>query len=194
MQKYGLVFLVLTIFVAGGLAACDTLVTEATDAADAGDLTGSVQAYEDAGACYRTAGDGSQCAVQYSTAAVTRETIGDLREAADDYSAAAACVQAITYQALSCGQYAYKAALLYDQIGAHNDSLIHFDKSIDCYARSSSPNDLWQAYLDRCGKAGTKPLAARTFFNYVNTLVQKGLLACERARVKGKLRLFRTTG
>lgn len=54
--------------------------------------------------------------------------------------------------------------------------------------------DLWQEYLDRCSKAERKPLAPRTFSNYANALVQKGLLACEQARVKGKVRLFKVAG
>jgi Cdc6-like AAA superfamily ATPase len=55
-------------------------------------------------------------------------------------------------------------------------------------------NDLWQEYLRQCNESGRKPLAARTFSNYANALVQKGLLACEQARVKGKVRLFKVAG
>jgi len=55
-------------------------------------------------------------------------------------------------------------------------------------------NDLWQEYLHQCSESGRKPLAARTFSNYANTLVHKGLLVCEQARVKGKVRLFKVAG
>ena len=51
--------------------------------------------------------------------------------------------------------------------------------------------DLWREYLRRCAEAGRKPLAARTFSNYANRLVQAGLMAAEQARTKGKVRLFR---
>ena len=51
--------------------------------------------------------------------------------------------------------------------------------------------DLWQEYLRRCAETGRKPLAARTFSNYANRLVQSGLIAVEQARTKGKVRLFR---
>lgn len=53
--------------------------------------------------------------------------------------------------------------------------------------------DLWNEYLRRCGRLERKPLASRTFSNYTNRLVEVGLLASERARVKGKVRLFRMT-
>ena len=51
--------------------------------------------------------------------------------------------------------------------------------------------DLRQEYLRRCETIGRKPIASRTFSKYVNTLVQKGLVASEQARVKGKVRLFK---
>jgi Cdc6-like AAA superfamily ATPase len=51
--------------------------------------------------------------------------------------------------------------------------------------------NLWEEYLCRCRQLKRKPLAPRTFSNYANRLVEVGLLASERARVKGKVRLFR---
>ena len=50
---------------------------------------------------------------------------------------------------------------------------------------------LWETYLDRCSQANRKPIAPRTFSAYVNQLVRLGLLTCERARVKGNVRLLR---
>ena len=35
------------------------------------------------------------------------------------------------------------------------------------------------------------PVASRTFSDYSNMLVHAGLIACERARMKGKVRLFK---
>lgn len=52
--------------------------------------------------------------------------------------------------------------------------------------------DLWQEYLQYCEQVKRKPLAARTFSDYVNSLAQAGLITSERARVKGKVRLFKT--
>ena len=51
--------------------------------------------------------------------------------------------------------------------------------------------ELWQAYLQECEKVKRKPLAPRTFSDYVNRLAQTGLITSERARIKGKVRLFR---
>ena len=53
--------------------------------------------------------------------------------------------------------------------------------------------DLWQEYLQHCEQIKRKPLASRTFSDYVNRLAQVGLIISERARVKGKVRLFKTT-
>jgi len=50
--------------------------------------------------------------------------------------------------------------------------------------------ELWQKYLQRCDRIKRKPLASRTFSDYCNTLVHTGLIAAERARVKGKVRLL----
>jgi len=54
--------------------------------------------------------------------------------------------------------------------------------------------DLWEAYLHNCSKRGRKPLASRTFSEYCSRMVQTGLIASERARVRGKVRLFRHSG
>ncbi|MCX5637311.1 MAG: AAA family ATPase [Planctomycetota bacterium] len=53
--------------------------------------------------------------------------------------------------------------------------------------------DLWVEYLQHCVQAKRKPLASRTFSDYVNRLAQVGLIISERARVKGKVRLFKIT-
>jgi hypothetical protein len=51
--------------------------------------------------------------------------------------------------------------------------------------------ELWEAYLQWCSKTDRKPIAPRTFSEYVNQLVRLGPLACERARIKGNVRLLR---
>jgi cell division control protein 6 len=51
--------------------------------------------------------------------------------------------------------------------------------------------DLWEEYLQRCSQLRRKPLAPRTFSDYANRLVQAGLMTSERARVRGKVRLFK---
>ncbi|UCG49541.1 MAG: hypothetical protein JSU94_07125, partial [Phycisphaerales bacterium] len=51
--------------------------------------------------------------------------------------------------------------------------------------------DLWQDYVDRCTFTSRSPLSSRSFSDYANRLVQAGLVTSERARVKGKVRLFK---
>ena len=51
--------------------------------------------------------------------------------------------------------------------------------------------DLWQEYLQRCERLRRRPLAWRTFSDYCNRLVQTGLITYERARVRGRVRLFK---
>ncbi len=54
--------------------------------------------------------------------------------------------------------------------------------------------NLWQRYLLRCDERRRKPLALRTFSEYANRLVQTGLITAERARIKGRVRLFKVAG
>jgi Cdc6-like AAA superfamily ATPase len=51
--------------------------------------------------------------------------------------------------------------------------------------------ELWQMYLQHCEGVKRKTLAPGTFSDYANRLAQAGLITSERARVKGKVRLFK---
>ena len=51
--------------------------------------------------------------------------------------------------------------------------------------------DLWQAYLQDCSGFNRKPIAVRTFSSYITQLTRLCLLTCERARVKGNVRLLK---
>jgi len=51
--------------------------------------------------------------------------------------------------------------------------------------------ELRKIYLKQCKERSRKPIAVRTFSKYVNRLAHSGLIACERARLKGKVRLFK---
>jgi orc1/cdc6 family replication initiation protein len=53
--------------------------------------------------------------------------------------------------------------------------------------------DLWKKYSRRCSRIRRKPLASRTFSDYANRLIRAGLISSERARVRGKVRLFEIT-
>ncbi len=52
-------------------------------------------------------------------------------------------------------------------------------------------NQLWEAYLSEARKRKVKPIASRTYSEYVNKLRDLGLIKAERARVRGKVRVFR---
>jgi len=54
--------------------------------------------------------------------------------------------------------------------------------------------DLWEEYLQHCSRLRRKPLASRTFSDYANRLIQASLITSERARVRGKVRLFKVVG
>ncbi len=50
---------------------------------------------------------------------------------------------------------------------------------------------LWKDYRQHCKETARRPVATRTFSAYINQMVQRGLLTCERARVKGNVRLLK---
>jgi cell division control protein 6 len=50
---------------------------------------------------------------------------------------------------------------------------------------------LWELYLQRCSEKDLKPIAPRTYTLYVNRLRDLGLVEAERAKVRGKVRVFR---
>lgn len=49
-------------------------------------------------------------------------------------------------------------------------------------------NELWKLYLEKCKANDTKPIATRTFPEYVNELRDMGLVTVKRAPVRGKVR------
>ena len=51
--------------------------------------------------------------------------------------------------------------------------------------------DLWNLYLDICSKKNIRPIAPRTYSMYINRLRDLGLIVAERAKVRGKVRIFR---
>lgn len=53
---------------------------------------------------------------------------------------------------------------------------------------------LWDKYREKCMNLKRKPIALRTFSEYMNRLDQAKLITTERARVKGKVRLFKVVG
>ncbi len=52
-------------------------------------------------------------------------------------------------------------------------------------------NQLWEEYLSEARSREIPPIASRTYSEYVNKLRDLGLIKTERARVRGKVRIFR---
>jgi len=50
--------------------------------------------------------------------------------------------------------------------------------------------ELWDEYLQHCNQLDRKPLSSRSFSDYCNRLTRSGLVTSERARMKGKVRMF----
>lgn len=50
---------------------------------------------------------------------------------------------------------------------------------------------LWGDYISEARRKGVKPIALRTYSEYVNKLRDLGLIKADRARVRGKVRVFR---
>ena len=50
---------------------------------------------------------------------------------------------------------------------------------------------LWRLYLTRCKAKRIKPIAVRTFSNYMNRLIREGLIATNRAPLRGRVRIFK---
>jgi cell division control protein 6 len=66
--------------------------------------------------------------------------------------------------------------LLYDLIKKH---------------RTIMSGKLWSDYIKECETRNIKPIARRTFSHYMEKLKEMNLIQVERARVKGRIHLFR---
>ncbi|MEW6664121.1 MAG: AAA family ATPase [Thermodesulfobacteriota bacterium] len=49
-------------------------------------------------------------------------------------------------------------------------------------------NELWDCYLEKCGQDDKKPIATRTYPDYINELRDMGLVSVKRAPVRGRVR------
>jgi len=59
---------------------------------------------------------------------------------------------------------------------------------------SLTSGELYARYRRECEKTSRSPIAARTFSNYVNRLADAHLITAERARLRGRTKLFRILG
>jgi len=51
--------------------------------------------------------------------------------------------------------------------------------------------ELWNLYQKVCSEKELKPIAPRTYSMYINQLIDLGLIEAERAKIRGKVRIFR---
>ena len=51
--------------------------------------------------------------------------------------------------------------------------------------------ELWRLYLRKCKEKGLRPIAVRTFSDYMNRLIREGLVTGKRAQIRGKVRIFK---
>ena len=51
--------------------------------------------------------------------------------------------------------------------------------------------ELWRLYLRRCKSKRIKPIAVRSFSNYMNRLIREGLITTSRALLRGRVRIFK---
>jgi Cdc6-like AAA superfamily ATPase len=52
--------------------------------------------------------------------------------------------------------------------------------------------ELWKLYLSECKRLKKQPIAVRTFSEYMNRLIEIGLVQWDRALVRGKVRVFKS--
>lgn len=69
----------------------------------------------------------------------------------------------------------------------HHQLLYHLIKE----SREMISTDLWKKYLQKCKENNLVPVAKRTFDHYLSQMVRLGLIECKRARVRGRVHLFR---
>jgi cell division control protein 6 len=82
-----------------------------------------------------------------------------------------------------------KMTYLLNKLTAHQRLLYDLVKE----KKTINSGDLWKAYLERCAKLGMQPIALRTFSEYMNKLIELGLVQWDRALVRGKVRVFKVS-
>jgi len=80
-----------------------------------------------------------------------------------------------------------KMELLLNELTAHQRLLYDLVRE----KRTIHSGHLWKAYLERCAKLEMQPIALRTFSEYMNKLIELGLVQWDRALVRGKVRVFK---
>ena len=80
-----------------------------------------------------------------------------------------------------------KKSYLLNKLSSHHRLLFDLVQE----KKSIHSGHLWKVYLERCEKLKKQPIALRTFSEYMNKLIELGLVQWDRALVRGKVRVFK---
>jgi Cdc6-like AAA superfamily ATPase len=96
------------------------------------------------------------------------------------------CVREIHVQETHSASASDKKTWLLEKLSSHHRLLLDIVKE----RGEINSGELWEAYLDRCRAENRPAIALRTFSEYMNKLIELGLVRWDRALVRGKVRVF----
>ncbi len=73
-----------------------------------------------------------------------------------------------------------------DSLSSHHRLLYELVKE----KKEINSGELWKVYLQKCRELQKPPIAMRTYSEYMNKLIELGLVQWDRALVRGKVRMF----
>ena len=76
-----------------------------------------------------------------------------------------------------------------DKLSSHHRMLYELVKS----KKEVNSGELWRIYLAKCERLKKQPIALRTYSDYMNKLIELNLIQWERALVRGKVRVFKSS-
>jgi cell division control protein 6 len=79
-----------------------------------------------------------------------------------------------------------KKGFLLERLTSHQRILYDLVKG----KKEINSGELWKLYQENCRKETIQPIALRTFSDYMNKLIELGLIHWDRALVRGKVRVF----
>jgi cell division control protein 6 len=74
-----------------------------------------------------------------------------------------------------------------DKLSSHHRLLYELVKK----RKEINSGELWKIYLSECRRTKKQPIALRTYSEYMNRLIEVGLVQWDRALVRGKVRVFK---
>ena len=80
-----------------------------------------------------------------------------------------------------------KRSFLLERLNSHQRLLYELVKE----KKEINSGELWKNYLERCRELQKPPIAVRTYSEYMNRLIELGLVRWDRALVRGKVRVFK---